>query len=170
MASARPYWNPYVVGALLGLLLLGTYALTGRGLGATGAFNALVTWVVGMLSPEHVEANPVYVRYFDDGTPLLSFLPFLVLGAFIGAAVSGMLAGRTRVAVEKGPRVSVAWRLLLAFVGGAVAAIGAKIALGCTSGQALSGGALLDVGSLLFMLSVFVSGYAAAFVLRKEWI
>ena len=36
--AAKPYWNPYAVGVLLGLVLLATYAITGRGLGATGAF------------------------------------------------------------------------------------------------------------------------------------
>ena len=28
----RPFWNPYVAGFFLGLVLLGTYAITGRGL------------------------------------------------------------------------------------------------------------------------------------------
>jgi hypothetical protein len=40
-AAATPYWNPYVVGVLLGLVLLATYAITGRGLGATAAFGAV---------------------------------------------------------------------------------------------------------------------------------
>jgi len=72
--------------------------------------------------------------------------------------------------VERGPQVSVERRLLLAFVGGFVAAYGAKIAKGCTSGQALTGGSILNVGSLVFMLAVFASAYGLAWFVRKEWL
>jgi hypothetical protein len=41
--TAKPYWNPYLVGILLGLVLLATYVVTGRGLGATGAFSSVAT-------------------------------------------------------------------------------------------------------------------------------
>ena len=37
-------------------------------------------------------------------------------------------------------------------------AFGAALARGCTSGQALTGGALLNAGSWAFMLSVFAGG------------
>ena len=58
----------------------------------------------------------------------------------------------------------------LALAGGAMVAVGAKIALGCTSGQALSGAAILNAGSLVFMLAVFAAGYAVAYVIRREWL
>ena len=51
----------------------------------------------------------------------------------------------------------------------ALAGIGAKIGLGCTSGQALTGGALLNAGSWMFMLMVFVGGYAVAWFMRWQW-
>ncbi len=53
---------------------------------------------------------------------------------------------------------------MLAFAGGFLAAYGAKIAKGCTSGQALTGGAILNVGSLVFMVSVFAGGLRARLV------
>jgi uncharacterized membrane protein YedE/YeeE len=59
---------------------------------------------------------------------------------------------------------------MLAFGGGAIMGVGAKLARGCTSGQALTGGALLNLGSWAFMLSVFAGGYALAYFVRKEWI
>ena len=34
----KPYMNPYLAGFLLGLVLLATIYITGRGLGASGAF------------------------------------------------------------------------------------------------------------------------------------
>jgi uncharacterized protein len=84
--------------------------------------------------------------------------------------VSGILGQRMKWSVERGPQTSDNRRLMLAFVGGFVAAYGAKIAKGCTSGQALTGGAILNVGSLVFMLAVFASAYALAWFVRKEWL
>jgi hypothetical protein len=74
-----------------------------------------------------------------------------------------------RLETRKGPRVSTRARWALAFAGGAVMAYGARLARGCTSGQALSGGAVLSVGSWAFMLAVFAGGYAVAWSLRRLW-
>ncbi len=169
-AAASPYWNPYVAGALLGLVLLATYAVTGRGLGATAAFGAVDAWLVSLVAPEHAAASAALAKYFNDGSPLMSWTLFLVAGAFVGALISGAIGHRIRFIVERGPHVSVNRRLVLAFVGGLIAAYGAKIAKGCTSGQALTGGAILNVGSLVFMLAVFVGAYALAYFVRKEWL
>jgi uncharacterized membrane protein YedE/YeeE len=100
----------------------------------------------------------------------MSWTLFLVAGAFVGALISGALGHRIRWTVERGTQVSDHRRLALAFVGGFIAAYGAKIAKGCTSGQALTGGAILNVGSLVFMLAVFASAYALAWFVRKEWL
>jgi uncharacterized membrane protein YedE/YeeE len=167
---SQPYWNPYVVGVLLGLVLLATYAITGRGLGASGAFGSVAAWLTGLLSPEHAATNPVHAKYFNDGAPLASWTLFLLLGAFVGALVSGTLAHRVRFTIERGPRVTDKQRLALAFAGGFVAAYGAKLAKGCTSGQALTGGAILNAGSLVFMVAVFASAYLLAWFVRKEWL
>jgi hypothetical protein len=95
---------------------------------------------------------------------------FLIGGALIGAWISGVQGRRFQWSVERGPRVTDNQRLMLAFAGGFLAAYGAKIAKGCTSGQALTGGAILNVGSLVFMVSVFAAAYALAWFVRKEWI
>jgi hypothetical protein len=167
--ASRPYWNPYFVGVLLGLVLLATYVVTARGLGATGAFSSVAAWLAGLFSPEHVAGNPVHSRYLNEGAPLLSWTVFLLLGAFAGAHLSGRQAGRVRISIERGPRITDRGRLALAFCGGFLAAFGAKLAKGCTSGQALTGGALLNLGSWAFMLSVFAGAYAVALVFRFQW-
>jgi hypothetical protein len=167
---ARPYWNPYLVGVLLGLVLLATYLVTGRGLGATGAFSAVAAGVAGAVSPEHVTANAVHAKYWNDGAPWLSWTLFLLAGTFIGALASGLAAHRVRWSVERGPQTTDGRRLALALAGGFIAAYGARLAKGCTSGQALTGGSLLNVGSLVFMLAVFASAYGLAYFARKEWL
>jgi uncharacterized protein len=168
--APQAYSNPWLVGALLGLVLLASYLVAGRGLGATGAFSSMAAWIANLASPEHAQANAVHARYLSGGSPLTAWLVFLLLGAFAGAALSGLLARRSRFMIEKGPHVSDGTRLATALAGGAIAGIGAKIAMGCTSGQALTGGAILNAGSLVFMGSVFAAGYAVAWILRKEWL
>jgi uncharacterized membrane protein YedE/YeeE len=168
--EAQPYWNPWLAGVLLGLVLLASYLVAGRGLGASGAFSSVAAWLASLASPEHAQANPVHARYLASGSPLTAWLVFLCLGALAGAALSGWLAGRTRVTIERGPHMDAGARIATAAVGGVIAAIGAKIAMGCTSGQALTGGAILNPGSLVFMGAVFAAGYAVAWTLRKEWL
>jgi uncharacterized membrane protein YedE/YeeE len=46
---------------------------------------------------------------------------------------------------------------------------GAVLARGCTSGLALTGGALLSVGSWIFIGAAFAAAYLFAPVMRKEW-
>jgi uncharacterized protein len=166
-----PYLNPYLAGIGLGLVLLAAFVIMGRGLGASGAFSSTLSWVVNLVAPAHAQANEYMGEYLGDGSshPLKAWLVFEVVGVAAGALLSGVLAGRARLAVEKGPRVSTAVRLLCAFLGGGLMAFGAHLARGCTSGQALTGGALLNAGSWAFMLMVFVGGYAAAWFFRWQW-
>jgi uncharacterized protein len=164
------YMNPYLAGFGIGLVLLATFVIMGRGLGASGAFSAFLVWLMSFASPDYVTSNAVHSGYWNEGRPLMAFLVFLTVGSFTGAAVSGWLAGRSTFVVERGPRISTAARLALAFAGGATMAFGAKLASGCTSGQALTGGALLNVGSWTFMIAVFIGGYALAPLLRRQWL
>ncbi|HEX9729368.1 MAG TPA: YeeE/YedE thiosulfate transporter family protein [Gemmatimonadales bacterium] len=167
---ARPYRNPYHAGIGLGLVLLLAFVIMGRGLGASGAFSTVVAVGVGQAAPQRAAANPAFAQYLD-GTehPLKDWLLFEILGVTVGGALSGLFAGRIKRVVEKGPRVSARGRLLYAFGGGAIMGLGAKLARGCTSGQMLTGGALLSVGSWLFIVTAFAAAYLAAPLFRKQW-
>lgn len=164
-----PYANPYLAGLGLGLVLLAAFFVMGRGLGASGAFSSAVAATVQAVDAEHANNNPFYAEYIGEGSPLRSWLVFEVIGVLAGGFLSGILAGRVRRTVEKGPHISVRGRFLLAFCGGGLMGIGAKLARGCTSGQALTGGAQLAVGSWAFMLSVFAGAYALAWFVRRQW-
>lgn len=168
VASERRHMNPYLAGFGLGLVLLAAFLIMGRGLGATAASGSVVAWLAGLVAPEWTAANPALKGYYAE-PPWVNWTFYLIVGAFVGALVSAKLAGRIRFRVERGPHLSVQARLALAFVGGAVAAMGAKLAKGCTSGQALTGGAQLNVGSWIFMVAVFAGAYALAYFVRKEW-
>jgi hypothetical protein len=168
---AQPYLNPYLAGVGIGVVLLLAFVVMGRGLGASGAFSTAVATGMAVTAPGHAAANAAYAAYLPDGpTSLFSDWLFIeIVGVTIGGLLSALLAGRFRVAVDKGPRVSVRGRIAYALAGGALMGIGAKLARGCTSGQALTGGALLSVGSWLFILAAFAAGYLAAPLVRRAW-
>jgi hypothetical protein len=173
-AAARsgpaPYSNPYLAGIGLGLVLLASFVLMGRGLGASGGVSAVVAGLLNSVAPAHAQSREWLAGYLADGAnPLKEFLVFEGLGVFAGALLSGLLARRAMFIIEKGPVVSRSKRLVFAFIGGAVMAIGAAFGRGCTSGQALTGGSLLNLGSWAFMLMVFAGAYAVARLFRWEW-
>jgi uncharacterized membrane protein YedE/YeeE len=168
----KPYSNPYLAGVGLGLVLLAAFLIMGRGLGASGAPSSVIAVVVNKIAPDHAANNNFYKEYIGDGTtnPLKDWLVFEVIGVAIGGFISGSLAHRIKGKVEKGPNVSVKMRLTYAFIGGSLMGFGAKLARGCTSGQALTGGAMLNLGSWAFMFAVFGGGYLAAYFFRRQWL
>lgn len=170
LTAEKPYWNPYLSGIGLGLVLLLAFVIMGRGLGASGAFSSLVVTVENAVAPAHVQANEHLAGYFQGGAnPMKDWLVFEVIGVITGGFISGILAGRVKKGIYRGPNFSDKKRLIFAFAGGALMGFGAKLARGCTSGQALTGGALLNLGSWAFMLCVFAGAYALAYFLRRQW-
>lgn len=168
--APAPYANPYVAGVALGLVLLATFVVMGRGLGASGAFASTAAGAVAAVDPERAQRSALLARYLAEGTPpWLDWLVVELAGVTLGGFLSAALAGRLRLAVERGPRLSAPGRVLLAAGGGAVMGVGAVLARGCTSGQALTGGALLSVGSWLFMGAAFAAAFALSPLLRRAW-
>lgn len=169
--TTKPYMNPYIAGIGIGLVLLTAFVVMGRGLGASGAFTSVVAAGVKAVAPSHAQSSSFYREYLPaNASPFKDWLVFEVAGVIVGGFISGLLAGRVKRSIDRGPQSSASLRLTLAFAGGVIMGFGAKLARGCTSGQALTGGAVLSVGSWTFMLAVFAGAYAVAYFLRKQWI
>ena len=156
-------------GAALGLVLLSAFVVMGKGLGASGASFRLGVAAVQVVAPEHAASAAGLRSVTASGSPLDDWLVFEVLGVVLGGVVGAYTSGRLSREILRGPRISSAGRIALAVVGGLLMGFAAKMARGCTSGQALSGGALMSAGSWVFMFSVFGGGYAVAWFVRREW-
>jgi len=168
--KAREYWNPYVAGVILGLVLLAAYLVAGNGLGATALPKRSLALVGNQVAPEWTAQNTVLKSYVADGaSPLRNWLVVEVVGVILGGFLGALSAGRLAKKVEKGPNISVRGRLTYAMAGGVIMGFAASLARGCTSGQALSGGAGLGTGSWIFMLMVFAGGYSVAHLVRRQW-
>jgi hypothetical protein len=166
------YMNPYLAGFLLGLVLLATIFLTGRGLGASGAFKDVVVAALSAAAPAHAHQNPFFGPYLAPGQepPLKAWLVFEVAGVVIGAFLSGVVSDRLKLVTEAGPQVGHRRRWLFAALGGALFVLGAQFARGCTSGAALSGMAVLSAAGFVTMLAIFGTGYACAWFARRLWL
>lgn len=169
MENERPYWNPYVAGVGLGLTLVLSYVVLGTGLGASGGIARLAAQAAHGAAPGAVESNAYLGGWFADGSAVRHYLVAMLAGTFAGGFLSALAAGRVRPGVERGPRAGVGLRFAYALLGGVVAGLGARFAQGCTSGLALSGGALLQAGSLVFTGATFAAAFAFAPLVRKEW-
>jgi len=170
-AAPRPYASPYVAGVVLGVTLFLAFFVMGRGLGASGAMNRMMVYFYGLASTDLVASFSYYRSYFTGGRSVLyNYALFQLLGVLVGGYISAALSHRSRLTVERGPRSTLVWRFALAFTGGAIMAIGARIARGCTSGQVLTGSANLAIGSLVMFVCFFAGAYGLAYLVRKQWI
>ncbi len=169
---AGRYMNPYLAGVFLGLVLLAAYFISGRGLGASGAFKSTTVSVVQKIAPGHAQNAAYYKEFLEThpGNPLHSWLVFQILGVIVGGFLSGALAGRLKLKTEHSPKITSRKRLILAVLGGTLFGLGAQFGRGCTSGSALCGMAVLSLGGILSMMAIFGSGFALARFFRKYWI
>lgn len=169
MDRAAKFWNPYLAGIALGLVLLTSFLVLGKGLGASGAANRFGIFLVGTVAPGHVAANESMASTVGNANVLDDWLVFEVLGVILGGLIGSVTAGRFGAKVIRNAQTTIARRLTFAFSGGLLMGLAARAARGCTSGQALSGGAVNSVGAWMFMLSVFAGGYAFAWFMRRQW-
>ena len=155
-------------------MLFLAFLLTGSGLGASGGLNRLLVFVQDLVAPNHVDRTP-YLLSMAGGSrnPLDSWIVFLTVGTVVGGFASGWLNGRLKIETNKGPNVSTRMRWMMAFIGGGLMGYGARLARGCTSGQALSGGAvrssnrrLTTVTEASAALPSFRSRWALEFLMR----
>ncbi len=93
----------------------------------------------------------------------------MLVGVFVGGLCSALLANRMKLQVERGKQCSLFRRSVYALTGGVLVGFASRLAQGCTSGQALSGTALLLTGSFVFLICIFVGGYAVAPLFRRQW-
>ena len=168
----KPFMNPYLAGALLGLVLLGTIYITGRGLGASGAVKSVMLSTVAEVAPTHTSNTPFIKSYMQEnpGGPLKDWLVFEIIGVIIGAFLSGVLSNRIGLKLERGPNITNATRITAAVIGGALFGFGSQLGRGCTSGSALSGMAVMSFGGIITMMAIFGSGYGLAWLFRKLWL
>lgn len=167
----KKLWNPVFGGIMIGIAMILTFYISGRGLGASGAMTDFAVWLQNLIAPSLNQSSEYFSKYVANGAnPLNDYLIYMAIGILIGSFLAGMVSKSLKFEILKGPNISNKGRLFYALIGGILVGYAARMARGCTSGQALVGGAELSVGSWAFMFSIFAGGFAVAYFVRREWI
>ena len=170
----RARWNPYAVGAGIGLLCWAVFYFVDKPLGVTTA----LTGLAGACASPFVGGDAIAANaYFKQHVFKWDYGMLFLGGIALGGLLSALLARTWRV--ETVPEVwrerfgsSTARSLGAAFLGGLLIMFGARLADGCTSGNGISGSLQLAVGGWIFFITLFASGIVTCLVLfgrgRKE--
>lgn len=160
-------WSPYVVGAGIGVLSWIVFVVVANPIGITTAMSEIAG---GMAAPvvgaDAVAQNPYWARH-----PLrLNYGVLFLVGTFLGALASALVSHTWKL--ESVPAVwherfgpSVTKRYAVAFLGGAIAMYGARLAGGCTSGNGISQGLQLALVGWTFLVVMFATGLLTAWLL-----
>jgi uncharacterized protein len=163
-----PAWSPYLVGAAIGVLSWLTFYFSDKPIGVSSFYAHVAGFVGKLIAPRRTAS----LAYFKDKPPRVGWGFVFVIGIIVGGAIAA-LTGR-EFANEWLPPMwearfgqSVALRAVVAFGGGLLMAVGARLAGGCTSGHGISGTLQLNVASWIAMICFFVGGIAVALPLFK---
>ena len=169
------HWNPYLAGALAGLLALASAYATTKVIGKTTYLGSSTTYVraAAMVERAFLPKRAAKNEYFKKEKVRVDWQFMLVCGIFVGALASALTGGAFDW--ESVPPLwhkrfgpNVFKRILGAFVGGVVAMFGARLADGCPSGHGLSGVMQLSVSGLVAMACFFFGGSMVAKFIAKR--
>lgn len=161
-------WNPYLAGALSGLLAVASVFFTGKYFGASTSFVRGAGMLERLVSPEWVAANSYFSKYLQPGVSGFDWQWMFVVGILIGALIAALTSGSFRLQAipdmwQRRFGVSSGFRRgVTAFIGGAILMIGARMAGGCPSGHGLSGVMQLATSGFLALVCFFAGGMLVA--------
>lgn len=157
-------WAPYIVGSLIGMVMVTSYYLTGVFLGISSGCTkfALIFSCISC----HYSSSSIYnlSEYFQV---------VVIFGVVIGSFISSYFSKSfTQDAVPSLWRMnfgdSFTKRALFSFVGGIIVIFGARIAGGCTSGKSIASGLQLLLPAWIFTLSLFSTAVITSFILYRN--
>lgn len=156
-------WSPYVVGGLIGIVvLLGLY-FSDKPVGASSFYATMAGFIGNILAPKHT----MQLEYYKEKPPKIDWEFVFVIAAIFGSTLAAVLGGE--FAIRGLPTMwsshfgTDSWfkYAALSFSGGLLMAFGARLAGGCTSGHGISGTSQLSVSSWISVICFFVGGVIA---------
>jgi hypothetical protein len=158
-----------VAGALAGLLLVLSVYVTGKYFGASTTY----VRAAGMLE-QTVDAERVStMAYFLKEAPKVDWQWMFVVGIALGSLGASLLSGTFRLQAVP-DRFAARFgsapgrRFTYAFLGGAIAMFGARLADGCPSGHGLSGSLQLALSGFVALVCFFLGGLVVANLLYGQ--
>ena len=125
-------WNPYLAGALSGVVGILSVVIAGKYFGASTSFVRTAGMIEQFFGPERVAQMDYFIRVAPKIDWQWMFMIGIILGAFIAAISSGSfkLQAVPDMWAERFGAKSIGRRAIFAFAGGGVAMFGARLAGG----------------------------------------
>ncbi|MEW6261278.1 MAG: YeeE/YedE thiosulfate transporter family protein [Thermodesulfobacteriota bacterium] len=164
MNTERGSWNPYLAGALSGVVGVLSVWMTGQYFGASTSFVRTAGMIERIFGAERVAKMSYFIKFAPQIDWQWAFLVGIFLGSLIAALTSGSFKFQAvpDMWAERFGRDSVGRRAITAFIGGIVAMFGARLADGCPSGHGLSGSLQLAVSGFIALIFFFIGGIIVA--------
>ncbi|MDD3803914.1 MAG: YeeE/YedE thiosulfate transporter family protein [bacterium] len=154
--------NPYIAGAIIGLLSMASFFFSDKPIGCSTAYARVSGMAAKLFMKDKINKNLFFMKFPAE----VDWEVMLVIGVFIGAFLSFILSGESRVRI---PDIwslrfgnSLLLRVIAAFAGGVIMGFGARLAGGCTSGHGISGTLQLSVSSWIAVIMFFAAGIVTA--------
>ncbi|MGE5809556.1 MAG: YeeE/YedE thiosulfate transporter family protein [Nitrospirota bacterium] len=164
----KSFWSPYLAGIGLGITLLASFVIAGQGLGASRAFTVAAGKGLNEILPGYTATLSYLSKYLES--PLFRDWTVLeVSGLLAGAFVGVLLSRGFRLRFDRAASMSVGMRFMAALGGGVLLGFASRLARGCTSGVALTGGAQFALAGWVFVIAMFASGFLFAAMFRRLW-
>jgi uncharacterized membrane protein YedE/YeeE len=167
-SNDKKYWSPYLAGALSGLVLILSVWISGKFYGTSTTFVKTAGMIEKIFNAERVAG----MDYFVKEVPMVDWQWMFVIGIFIGSFIAAKISGT--FAWQAFPEMwrkrfgsSIGKRAIVAFSGGLIGMLGARLADGCPSGHGLSGSVQLAVSGFIALICFFIGGALVARVLYK---
>ena len=161
--KGKSAWNPYLAGALSGMVSIGSIYFVGKYLGASTSFVRTTGMIEQLFFPDRV----AMMTYFMKELPVIDWQWMFVIGIAVGAFIAAMESGDFHIQLIPNMWKSrfgdgIKQRAIVAFIGGIIAMFGARLADGCPSGHGLSGSLQLSVSRYIALICFFIGGLISA--------
>ena len=163
-------WSPYAAGIIIGLLQIPAFVFLGTALGTSSSYVTISASIAQFFDPSIADIK--YAANHLTGAKnwwQVALIAGIVIGAFASSRLSG--TGRWGASPFWARAMwahTPAQRYLMAFTGGFIMVLGARIADGCTSGHGVSGIAQLAIGSFVAVTAMFGAGILAANLIYRR--
>ncbi len=162
-------WSPYTVGGLLGVLLF-LLLNFGQHLGACTGVNRIAFLLSYLVNSDATINSAYFSRMFADHVIFnvkVCFVLSIVAGSWIASYfTTSPLKETTTIWTQRFGNCPFR-RHIAIFFGALVLIIGNRIAGGCIAGHVLSGIAQHAIASVVFFISLMVSGFIVAKILYR---
>jgi len=128
----RGAWNPYLAGALSGVVGILSVWFAGQYFGASTSFVRTAGMIEQVFGPQRVAQMDYFIKF----APKIDWQWMFMVGIFLGAMIAALTSGSFKLQAvpdmwaERFGQRSVSRRAITAFAGGIVAMFGARLADG----------------------------------------